>query len=226
MPTSTSRSQVLNLAILGYLAQGPQHGYALRKALNLSLGTFRTLSYGSLYPALRRLEADGLIESHEDPKIPGTRRKRITYSISGAGHDYLDNQLSSAGPSDWEDGTFDVRFTMFSSTDSATRLRILEGRYARMLERREALVLWADTAARHADAYVTELANHGLDQVNAEVQWLERMIEEERAVQKPTPTRRAPRTPQKGSQKEKASQQGTKATGGHQTTSREPIKEN
>ena len=205
MPTSTPRSQVLNLAILGYLAQGPQHGYALRKALNLSLGTFRTLSYGSLYPALRRLEADGLIESPEDPKIPGTRRKRITYSISSAGHDYLDNQLSSAGPSDWEDGTFDVRFTMFSSTDSATRLRILEGRYARMLERREALTLWADTASRHTDAYVTELANHGLDQVSAEVQWLERMIETERDNKPKTPRSR---------QKPKQVKKGTEAPGG------------
>ncbi len=182
MPATTPRAQVLNLAILGYLNEGPQHGYALRKALNLSLGTFRTLSYGSLYPALRRLENAGLIESREDHSIPGSPRKRITYSISAKGRDYLDNELSSAGPGDWEDGTFDVRFSMFGSTDSATRLRILEGRYARMLERRDALALWADTAFRHADSYATELARHGLEQVNAEVAWLDNMIESERRI--------------------------------------------
>lgn len=191
MPASTPRAQVLNLAILGHLVQGPQHGYALRKALNLSLGTFRSLSYGSLYPALRRLEDSGYIESHEDPTIPGARRKRITYSITQKGVAYLDNELSSAGRGDWEDGTFDVRFTMFSSTDSATRLRILEGRYARMLERREALTLWAENALRHSDAYITELANHGLAQVSAEVEWLERMIESERTNRR---TRVAPGT--------------------------------
>jgi DNA-binding PadR family transcriptional regulator len=180
VPAVTPRAQVLNLAILGYLNEGPQHGYALRKALNLSLGTFRTLSYGSLYPALRRLEEAGYIESHEDPSIPGSLRKRIIYSISEKGRNYLDNELSSAGPGDWEDGAFDVRFSMFGSTDSETRLRILEGRYTRMLERRDALQLWADTAARHADSYATELARHGLAQVNAEVTWLENMIDKER----------------------------------------------
>lgn len=180
MSATTPRAQVLNLAILGYLNEGPQHGYALRKALNLSLGTFRTLSYGSLYPALRRLEESGYISSREDPSIVGSPRKRIVYSITDKGRNYLDNELSSVGPGDWEDGTFDVRFSMFGSTNSATRLRILEGRYTRMLERRDALQLWAETAARHADAYATELARHGLAQVNAEVAWLDTMIENER----------------------------------------------
>ncbi len=141
--------------------------------------------YGSVIMGVRRLEDAGYIESHEDPTIPGSRRKRITYSITHKGVAYLDNELSSAGPGDWEDGTFDVRFTMFSSTDSATRLRILEGRYARMLERREALTLWAENALRHSDAYITELANHGLAQVSAEVEWLERMIESERVNRRP-----------------------------------------
>ncbi|MCF2707178.1 helix-turn-helix transcriptional regulator [Arcanobacterium haemolyticum] len=183
--TTTPRAQVLNLAILGHLTEGPVHGYALRKALNLSLGTFRTLSYGSLYPALRRLEDSGYITSHEDTTIPGSRRKRITYSITSHGRDYLDNELSSVGPGDWEDGAFDLRFQMFGSTDSATRLRILEGRFTRMLERREALRLWADIAEKQADPYARELAKHGLEQVAGEVAWLESMIDKERTTALP-----------------------------------------
>lgn len=182
MAPTTPRTQVLNLAILGFLSEGPQHGYAVRKYLNLSLGTFRTLSYGSLYPALRRLEESGHIESHETPPAPGALRKKITYTITEEGRDYLDNELSSVGSVDWEDGAFDVRFQMFGSTDIATRLRILEGRYTRMLERREALKLWSDIAGRHADSYAAELARHGLAQVQAEVRWLEQMIDKERLV--------------------------------------------
>ncbi|MBE6483863.1 MAG: PadR family transcriptional regulator [Actinomycetaceae bacterium] len=180
MATTTLRTKVLNLAILDYLALGPQHGYALRKRLNLSLGVFRTLSYGSLYPALRRLEDSGYIVSHEDPNSTRSKRRRITYSITDKGRQYLDNELSSVGPGDWEDGTFDVRFAMFSSTDSATRLRILEGRFARMLERREALQQWMEGIARDPDGYILELANHGLAQVAAELEWLETMIQNER----------------------------------------------
>ena len=43
-----NRADVLDLAILGRLADGPQHGYELRKSLMTSLGVFRTLSFGSL----------------------------------------------------------------------------------------------------------------------------------------------------------------------------------
>ena len=38
------------------------HGYELRKRLNGVLGTFRAISYGSLYPCLKELLAQGLIE--------------------------------------------------------------------------------------------------------------------------------------------------------------------
>ena len=54
---------MLELAILGLLHEAPAHGYELRKQLGLRLGGFRLFSYGSLYPALRRLTRSGLIES-------------------------------------------------------------------------------------------------------------------------------------------------------------------
>ena len=52
---------MLELAILGLLLESPMHGYELRKRLTGLLGAFRAFSYGSLYPALRRMQADGLI---------------------------------------------------------------------------------------------------------------------------------------------------------------------
>ncbi len=53
------RSDVLEPAILGLLHESPMHGYELRKRLNLVLGSFRALSYGSLYPALKSLAERG-----------------------------------------------------------------------------------------------------------------------------------------------------------------------
>ena len=49
---------MLELAILGLLIESPMHGYELRKRLTGLLGAFRAFSYGSLYPALRRMQAD------------------------------------------------------------------------------------------------------------------------------------------------------------------------
>lgn len=60
---------MLELAILGLLIESPMHGYELRKRLTGLLGAFRAFSYGSLYPALRRMRAEGLIA--ETPRRPG-----------------------------------------------------------------------------------------------------------------------------------------------------------
>ena len=56
-----NRSGVLELAVLGLLHETPMHGYELRKRLNSLLGTFRAFGYGSLYPCLKDLLAQGLI---------------------------------------------------------------------------------------------------------------------------------------------------------------------
>src|SRR5918911_477235 len=53
--------RMLEFAILGLLQQSPMHGYELRKELAAVLGGLRSISYGSLYPALKRMQAAGLI---------------------------------------------------------------------------------------------------------------------------------------------------------------------
>jgi DNA-binding PadR family transcriptional regulator len=64
----SNRSGVLELAVLGLLHETPMHGYELRKRLNSVLGAFRAFSYGSLYPCLKQLLAQGLIaEEAEAP---------------------------------------------------------------------------------------------------------------------------------------------------------------
>ena len=77
---------MLELAILGLLLESPMHGYELRKRLTGLLGAFRAFSYGSLYPALRRMQADGLIVEDAAPDgTPKMRRARRVYQLSDAG---------------------------------------------------------------------------------------------------------------------------------------------
>jgi len=54
---------MLELAILGLLKEQSLHGYELKKRLSDTLGPFSGASFGSLYPALRRLELAGAIIS-------------------------------------------------------------------------------------------------------------------------------------------------------------------
>ena len=73
---------MLELAILGLLKELPLHGYELRKRLNSSLGPLWGVSYGSLYPALARLEKVGAIEV-VDPPPASMATIPATGSISG-----------------------------------------------------------------------------------------------------------------------------------------------
>jgi DNA-binding PadR family transcriptional regulator len=52
---------VLEFAILGLLMERTMHGYDLRRRLREDFGPLANLSFGSLYPALARLEASGAI---------------------------------------------------------------------------------------------------------------------------------------------------------------------
>jgi PadR family transcriptional regulator, regulatory protein PadR len=51
----------LDALLLAALEAGPRHGYAVIEALRRSTGGWLDLPTGTIYPALRRLEAAGLI---------------------------------------------------------------------------------------------------------------------------------------------------------------------
>ena len=70
---SSQRSGVLELAVLGLLHETPMHGYELRKRLNSVLGAFRAFGYGSLYPCLKELLAQGLIAEDGAARPPRSR---------------------------------------------------------------------------------------------------------------------------------------------------------
>lgn len=187
-----SRADVLDLAILGRLADGPQHGYEIRKSLLSGLGVFRTLSFGSLYPRLKALDARGLIASagpSTDDALPhplAGRRSRIVYELTRSGKEFLATALAAPDPTAWDDDAFDVRFSMFSATDPQTRLRILEGRRARVLERREASRAAQAANRERRDAYTLELQRHGLELLERELGWLDGLIAAERTGRTPT----------------------------------------
>ena len=124
------RGETLELAVLGLLHESPMHGYELRKQVNGVLGWSRLLSYGSLYPALKKMLKAGWIAEHVTAPEPGaiSRRQRIVYELTPAGDEQFTGLMADVGPSAWEDDNFDVRFAFFSRTDIGARLRILEGR--------------------------------------------------------------------------------------------------
>lgn len=87
-----ARSSRTRYAVLGMLATAPMTGYALREEINHSLGHFWRESDGQLYPTLRELQAEGLVETVE---APGSGRGRAVHRILPAGRSALRAWLTS-----------------------------------------------------------------------------------------------------------------------------------
>lgn len=181
-----NRTGVLEFAVLGLLYRTPMHGYELSKQLNMLLGTFRALSYGTLYPCLNKLYAEGLITKEGDEPPADSRsgrppgRSKIVYRLTAEGKERLQDLLADAGPAAWEDDEFGVHFAFFGQTRADIRLRILEGRRSRLEDRVEGVRAALARTRERVDSYTLELQRHGLESVEREVRWLNELIASER----------------------------------------------
>jgi PadR family transcriptional regulator, regulatory protein PadR len=72
----------LDTLLLASLENGPRHGYAVRQALRTGGGARFDLPTGTIYPALRRLEAAGLVKGTWSEEAG---RRRRTYELTPAG---------------------------------------------------------------------------------------------------------------------------------------------
>ena len=75
--------------LLAVVAEGPVHGYAVVERLRDRSGGHFDLPEGTVYPALHRLEADGLLRSRWTV-VRGRRRRQ--YELSDRGRSALDDR--------------------------------------------------------------------------------------------------------------------------------------
>jgi DNA-binding PadR family transcriptional regulator len=80
--------------ILGLLSISPRSGYDIKATVDRSTRFFWAASYGQIYPELRRLESEGLIEGEDAPN--GARARRV-YRLTAAGRDELEAWLMRGG---------------------------------------------------------------------------------------------------------------------------------
>lgn len=152
---------MLELAVLGLLDENDLHGYELRKRLGDLLGLRLAISFGSLYPALGRLEKAGLVKAVSNrPAAPspspmsgslagelaafrvqrrasagggrGARGKKV-YGITDAGRQRLIQLLSDPDVAD--DKAFPVRVAFCHLLPPVDRLELFERRRAEILTR-------------------------------------------------------------------------------------------
>ena len=82
----------LDMLILRTLQWGPQHGHGVGQAIRHSSADLLHIERGSLYPALHRLEAQGLIAS--EWKASELNRRAKYYRLTAAGRKQLASEQS------------------------------------------------------------------------------------------------------------------------------------
>jgi DNA-binding PadR family transcriptional regulator len=189
---------MLDVAILGVLVEGDLHGYELKKRLGELLGPWSSVSFGSLYPALARLERGGYVIAQTGSRSPvppapmsgslgaelaafrdrglasSSRRARKVYSITPEGVAHLRSLLLD-GTTD--DRSFAVRVAFCQVLEPAERLALFQARRAE-LDRRLA-ARSSNRGNGHPDRYRRSLIAFQDDRLAREIAWLDDLITHE-----------------------------------------------
>ena len=199
---------MLELAILGLLKESDLHGYELKKRLAETLGVFSSVSFGSLYPALARLEAAGAVKAVEanpgppgppGPPVPMTGslgaelaafrsrrpaarsgRARKVYGITPRGHELFEELLAADSGSTEDDRLFNLKLAFARYLPPDARLGLLERRRATLVERLARASASVRSGRERIDAYTRSLVEHGTETTERDISWLDRLIAAER----------------------------------------------
>ncbi|MDQ6613978.1 MAG: PadR family transcriptional regulator [Actinomycetota bacterium] len=169
---------MLELAILGLLKEQELHGYELKKRLADTVGPGNGASFGSIYPALGRLEragAVGVVRVHG-----GAGRGKKVYAITDRGDHLFEELLAADAGSSEDERSFNLRLAFARHLSRDARIGLLERRRAYLLER----LARTRGAIRHGwgrlDAYTRSLIEHGNETTERDISWLDRLIARER----------------------------------------------
>ena len=199
---------MIDIAVLGLLKDQDMHGYELRKRLDELPGSRPTVSFGSLYPALGRLERAGYVkavtfQTTPTPPAPmsgslagelaafralrrttsgdtkrGSRGKKV-YGLTDLGDQRLHELLTDENVTD--DRDFEVRVAFCHHLAPGERVALFRRRRSELVRRRDE----TRTAGgpRRLTTYLRSLMEHDTEAVTADLAWLDRLIAAEEAAE-------------------------------------------
>ena len=197
---------MLDMAILGLLEERDLHGYEIRRQLRDHLGLLANVSFGSIYPALTRLEKSGAVVATEGGPTgsdPGTtaaapptgslsgelavlrarrhagtrsRRGKKVYRITNAGRQLFAELLADGSAAD-DARSFSLRLAFARHLAPQARLALLERRRALLVQR----LVDSESARPDLDPYARSVVQHTVDGVARDISWLDSLIASERA---------------------------------------------
>ena len=194
--------RVIELAVLGLLQDQDLHGYELRKRLTALVGLRGAISFGSLYPALTRLETGGAVKAVEandsERAIPMTgslsgetsaflsRRRTATgragrarkvYGITEHGRELLITLLEDPAT---DDKAFPLKVALCAALAPPRRLELFERRRAGLSTQLASARAGRRRNNERVDGYLRALREHDTQTIEHEIAWLDGLIADER----------------------------------------------
>lgn len=195
---------MLDIAILGLLMDRDHHGYEIRSRLRERLGVWANVSFGSIYPALARLERHGLVEAvapispRQSPLSTGSlsgeraslrslrattglgRRGRKVYRITERGRQEFITLLGD--PATLDDGkNFSLRMALAKYLTPSRRVSLLERRRTDLVER--LAEVRAGSHNEELDDYARSVMEHAARGVELDLAWIDDLLTTERSNQ-------------------------------------------
>jgi len=191
---------MLDIAILGLLMDRDHHGYEIRTQVRDRLGVSANISFGSIYPALNRLERQGLVEAVTAVERASTlstgslsgeraslralrssqglgRRSRKVYRITPQGREAFVALL--ADPATLDDSrSFSLRVALAKYLTPSLRVVLLERRRTDLVER--LAEMQAGARNEQLDTYARSVMAHAVKGVELDLEWIDNLLSTER----------------------------------------------
>ena len=166
----------LKYALLGLLAERPKYGYEIKREFEGALGNIWSLSYGQLYPTLRRLSEAGWLTKKTEPGKKAAEKN--IYSITEKGRRKLDEWLLKPVRSSYRiKDEFTLRFLFFSKLAPASVRDYLRGYQKKMQEQRDTFRRTLESLPPGSDFFLQGIIRKGIAHLAAEDRWLQEVIE-------------------------------------------------
>jgi DNA-binding PadR family transcriptional regulator len=197
-------NRVLDIAILGLLMDRDHHGYEIRTQLRDRLGVSANVSFGSIYPALARLERHAFVAAvtSSEPRISSLstgslsgeraslrslragqglgRRGRKVYRITEQGRQEFVRLL--ADPATLDDSkNFSLRMALAKYLTPSLRVGLLERRRIDLVGRLAEVRTGANN--EQLDIYARSVMEHAAQGVELDLAWIDNLLTTERSNQ-------------------------------------------
>ncbi len=156
--------------ILGLLTERPMSGYDIKKQVKTALNAITSASYGTLYPMLHQLLADGCVEVEEVPQH-GRPSKKV-YSITDSGRSDLIQWLKQPAVTDQIRREFLLKLYLATNLPEKDLRTIIAQRRKETDQQMQLLRTDREKAGTQQQGWVVDYA---LSMCEAESSWLSRL---------------------------------------------------